>query len=69
VAPAGLPASIATRLNREAVDILNSADMKETLEQQGVVPEPGTPESLTEQIRRDIVKWKDVIQKAGINPE
>src|SRR5262245_40450345 len=69
VAPAGLPASIAGRLNREAVDILNSADMKDTLEQQGLIPEPGTPEALTEQIRRDIAKWKDVIQKAGISPE
>jgi tripartite-type tricarboxylate transporter receptor subunit TctC len=69
VAPAGLPASIAGRLNREVVDILNSADMKDTLEQQGLIPEPGTPEALTEQIRRDIAKWKDVIQKAGISPE
>ncbi len=69
VAPSGLPAAMATRLNREAVDILNSAEMKDTLAQQGLVPDPGTPDALAAQIRRDIVKWRDVIAKAGIKPE
>jgi len=69
MAPASVPTAIASRLNREAVEILNSADMRETLAQQGFIPEPGTPEALTEQIRRDIAKWKDVIPKAGITPE
>lgn len=69
VAPAGLPERIAARLNREAVDTLNSAEMKETLVQQGLVPDPGTPDALTTQIRGDIAKWRDVIAKAGIKPE
>src|SRR6266545_829919 len=69
MAPAGLPQNIATRLNKETVDILNSAEMKETLAQQGFVPDPGTPDALTAQIRGDIVKWRDVIAKAGIKPE
>jgi tripartite-type tricarboxylate transporter receptor subunit TctC len=67
--PAGMPAPIAARLNRETVDILNSPEMKETLAQQGFIPDPGTPEALTDQIRRDIAKWKEVIPKAGIKPE
>ena len=66
MAPASLPTAITSRLNREAVEILNSADMKETLAQQGFIPEPGTPAALNGQIRRDITKWKDVIPKAGI---
>jgi tripartite-type tricarboxylate transporter receptor subunit TctC len=69
VAPANLPASIAKRLNREAVDILNSAEMKETLTKQGFTGEPGTPDALNAQIRADIAKWKDVIPKAGIVPQ
>jgi tripartite-type tricarboxylate transporter receptor subunit TctC len=68
-APAGLPPAIAARLNRETIDILNSAEMKETFAQQGFVPDPGTPDALTAQIRGDIVKWRDVIAKAGIKPE
>jgi tripartite-type tricarboxylate transporter receptor subunit TctC len=69
MAPAGLPTGIASRLNKEAVDILNSAEMKETLAQQGFDPDPGTPDTLTAQIRGDIVKWRDVIAQAGIKPE
>jgi tripartite-type tricarboxylate transporter receptor subunit TctC len=69
VAPAKLPASMATRLNREVADILNAAEMKETLAQQGFVTEAGTPESLTEQIRADIAKWREVIPRAGISAQ
>jgi tripartite-type tricarboxylate transporter receptor subunit TctC len=69
VAPAKLPASIAARLNREVVDILNTAEMKETLSQQGFVTEGGPPEALTEQIRADITKWREVIPKAGISAQ
>ena len=68
-APAGLPPAIAARLNKETVDILNSAEMKETFAQQGFVPDPGTPDALAGQIRGDIGKWRDVIAKAGIRPE
>jgi tripartite-type tricarboxylate transporter receptor subunit TctC len=68
-APAGLPPAIAARLNKETIDILNSAEMKETFAQQGFVPDPGTPDALTAQIRGDIGKWRDVIAKAGIKPE
>jgi tripartite-type tricarboxylate transporter receptor subunit TctC len=68
-APAGLPPAIAARLNKETVDILNSAEMKETFAQQGFVPDPGTPDALAGQIRTDIGKWRDVIAKAGIKPE
>ncbi len=69
VGPAGLPAAIAAKLNREAIDILNSAEMKEALAQQGMVPDPSTPDALVAQIREDIGKWRDVIAKAGIKPE
>jgi tripartite-type tricarboxylate transporter receptor subunit TctC len=69
VAPAGLPAAIAAKLNRETLDILNSPEMKEALSQQGLVPDASTPDALAAQIREDIVKWRDVIAKAGIKPE
>ena len=69
VGPAGLPAGIQAKLNQEAVDILNSAEMKQALAQQGLVPDPGTPDALAAQIRGDIGKWREVIAKAGIKPE
>ncbi len=69
MAPAGLPAGIARRLNREVAAILDTAEMKETLAQQGFIGEPGPPEALTAQIRAEIAKWKEIIPKAGIKPE
>ena len=69
MAPAGLPAGVARRLNREVVAILDTAEMKETLAQQGFIGEGGPPEALTAQIRAEIAKWKEIIPKAGIKPE
>jgi tripartite-type tricarboxylate transporter receptor subunit TctC len=69
VGPAGLPTGIATRLNREVNDILKTADMKAALEQQGFIGDGGTLQALLEQTRRDIVKWRDLIGKAGITAE
>jgi tripartite-type tricarboxylate transporter receptor subunit TctC len=69
VGPAGLPAALAARLNRETTDILNSPEMKEVMAQQGLVPDSSTPDALAAQIRSDIAKWRDVIAKAGIKPE
>ncbi len=66
VAPAKLPAAIAERLNRETVDVLNSAEMKSALAQQGFIAEPSTPQALAKQVETDIAKWKKVIANAGI---
>ena len=69
VAPAKFPASLAGRLNREITEILNAPDMKDLLAQQGLIAEAGPPQALTEQVRSDIGKWRDVIAKAGITAE
>jgi tripartite-type tricarboxylate transporter receptor subunit TctC len=69
VAPAKFPASLAGRLNREIAEVLDAADMKELLAQQGLVAEAGPPEVLSAQIHNDIAKWRDVIARAGITAE
>jgi len=69
MAPPGLPPAIAERLNKEAIEALNSAEVKDAMAQQGFVADPGTPDALMAKIRSDIAKWRDVIGKAGIKPE
>jgi tripartite-type tricarboxylate transporter receptor subunit TctC len=69
VAPSATPTTIIARLNREVNEILNSAEGTEVLVAQGMTPEPGAPEVLTERIRSDIEKWRGVAAKAGIRPE
>jgi tripartite-type tricarboxylate transporter receptor subunit TctC len=69
VAPAKLPAAMTARLNREVGEILGTAEMKDTMAQQGFVGEPGPPAALTAQIQSDIAKWREVIPKAGISAQ
>jgi tripartite-type tricarboxylate transporter receptor subunit TctC len=69
VAPAKYPASLAARLNHEIAEVLDAADMKELLAQQGLVAEAGPPELLTAQVRGDIAKWREVVARAGITAE
>jgi tripartite-type tricarboxylate transporter receptor subunit TctC len=69
VAPAATPTRIVGRLNRMVNDILNSADGTEALIAQGMTAEAGAPEAVTQRIRDDIAKWRDVAAKAGIRPE
>ena len=66
VMPPATPAAIVTRLNREVNQILTSDDGRDALVAQGVEPEPGPPEALTARIRTDTVKWRKVIDQAGI---
>ena len=69
VMPPATPPAIVRRLNREVNEILESAEGKEALVAQGLEPEPGPPEALTERIRSDIEKWRGVVAKAGIKAE
>jgi tripartite-type tricarboxylate transporter receptor subunit TctC len=66
VMPHGAPPAIVARLNRDVDEILKSADAKDALVAQGVEPEAGPPEAVTQRIRSDIEKWRAVVAKAGI---
>jgi len=69
VVPSRTSPRIIARLNREVNDVLESSDGTEALVAQGMAPEPGPPEELTERIRGDIEKWRGVAAKAGIRSE
>jgi len=69
VVPSDTPPKIIGRLNREVNDVLESSDGTEALVAQGMAPEPGPPEALTERIRGDIEKWRGVAARAGIRPQ
>jgi len=66
VLPAGAPAAIIERLNRETNAVLSAAETREALDKQGVEIETGTPEALAARIRADVIKWRDVIVSAGL---
>jgi tripartite-type tricarboxylate transporter receptor subunit TctC len=66
VVPAGVPADIIQRLNAAVLAAVAAPDIQNALTIQGVDPEPGPPETVSQRIRADIAKWKDVATTAKI---
>jgi tripartite-type tricarboxylate transporter receptor subunit TctC len=69
VLPAATSPAIVARLNREIAAVLATDEAKRALADQGVDAQASTPEALGARIRDEIVKWREVIGKAGIQPE
>jgi tripartite-type tricarboxylate transporter receptor subunit TctC len=67
--PAGSPAAIVQRLNREIHALLAEPGVQDALAAQAVQIDPSTPEAVTERIRRDIDKWRKLAAEAGIREE
>jgi tripartite-type tricarboxylate transporter receptor subunit TctC len=69
VAPAGTPASIVQRVNREIVRVLSSSDMTAQLAKLSFRPIASTPEAFRALIRDEHAKWSVVIRDAGLKLE
>lgn len=69
VAPKGIPANVAARLNDALNVAVNSAAVQDALKIQGVEPEPGPPEAVTAAIRSDILKWRNIVVTAKIGEQ
>ena len=69
VVPARTPRAIVDQLNAETTKVLNMADVKTTLLNQGLDPAPGTPEQFGAYIRDERAKWAKVIKASGAKAE
>jgi len=69
LAPAGTPASIVERLNRELNSAVNSKETSEALDKAGAEPLTGTPAQLAAMIRDGVGKYAKVVKDAGVKPE
>lgn len=65
-APARTPPAVIARLNLAAQKALNHPDVKKRLVDLSVVAKHSTPEQLGRLLDADMIRWSDVIQKAGI---
>jgi len=68
-APAGVPAAIVGKLNRQINEILKLPDVKERLAKVGVDPAGGTSQQLGAFVGAEVRKWAKVIEIAGIQRE
>jgi tripartite-type tricarboxylate transporter receptor subunit TctC len=66
-APAGTPAPIVARLNREIVQACGKPRLKEAFLQQAALAVTSTPEEMTRHLAREIGVWREVIARAKVS--
>ena len=66
--PAGTPAPIVEKLNRESVKIMNSPDVRKRTVDLGNVPLTSTAAQLAEIIQAETAIWARIVNEAGIKP-
>jgi tripartite-type tricarboxylate transporter receptor subunit TctC len=64
--PHGTPKEIVARINHEMAEAVADPMVRQRFEQQGAVPKVVSPEEATKFVQDEIVKWHDIIIKAGI---
>jgi len=70
VAPAGVPADIVSRMNREVGEFLKGEEIKQRLAGFGLATSgAGTPQSTGAFILREQEKWRALAQELGIQPQ
>ena len=68
-APAGTPAAIVQRLNREIVRVLNRPEVKDKFHESQIEVVGDTPEQLAAMIKSEIATTAKVIKEAGIRAD
>jgi tripartite-type tricarboxylate transporter receptor subunit TctC len=69
LAPVGLPATVASRLNTDLNAVLNDPAVRERLRVLGIDATPGTADQFREEMRRDLARYGEVVKAAGISVE
>jgi tripartite-type tricarboxylate transporter receptor subunit TctC len=69
VAPPATPRPIIERLHKATVTVLEMADVKQTLLDQGIEATTSSPEQFAAYIRSETGKWTKVIKSAGVKVE
>jgi tripartite-type tricarboxylate transporter receptor subunit TctC len=65
LAPAGTPAAVVARVNKDLNAALASPALRERLAAQGADTVGGTPENFGKTIRSDFAKWAKVVRQSG----
>jgi tripartite-type tricarboxylate transporter receptor subunit TctC len=68
-APARTPTAVITRLSREVVRVLNTADVKERLSSAGADTVGSTSQEFIAAIKAEMTRWGKVIKEANIKAE
>jgi tripartite-type tricarboxylate transporter receptor subunit TctC len=64
--PVGLPPEIVQKVNREIVKTMGRPEVDRRMRQEGMVSEPLSPAEFQKRIETETVRWKPVIERAGL---
>jgi tripartite-type tricarboxylate transporter receptor subunit TctC len=67
--PAGTPADIVQKLNADINSLLQTADVKDAMNRQGLVVAGGKPERLQVLFKDELARWVRVVDTAGIQAD
>jgi tripartite-type tricarboxylate transporter receptor subunit TctC len=65
LAPAGTPAPVIERLNREIVAVMSTDEMKKRMQADGAEAKPTSAAEFAALIRHDLAKWTPVVKGSG----
>ena len=69
VAPAGTPAEVIARVNRDINSVLAQPEVARRMRELGVFDGGGPPQELDRFMAAERARWKKVVRDAGIDPE
>ena len=69
LAPRGTPRSIVERLNAEVAAVVRQTDLYERLAGQGFIPQTSSPQAFAEHIANELIRFRKLVQAAGITLE
>ena len=69
VAPAGTPPAVLAKLEKALAEVLAMPDVRKRLTDMGAIVQPLTGKQFGDYIGTEIVKWADLVKKAGVKPE
>ena len=69
IVPAGTPKAVVARLNAEVNKALADPAVKDKLPDLGLIVAGGTPEQFAEHIRKESLRWADVVKRANVKAD
>ena len=64
--PRTTPKETVARLSQEITTIFSSAEMQEELAKRGIIANPGSPDELTQLLKKELVEWKKIVDDGNI---
>jgi tripartite-type tricarboxylate transporter receptor subunit TctC len=69
VAPVGTPPAVLAKLEKALAEVLAMPDVRKRLTDMGAIVRPLNGKQFGDYIGAEIVKWGDLVKKAGVKPE